>query len=241
MKLRNLLVLTITLALAALCAQAQESEGARTFTDHLGQSITISRFGTVLSFKDSKGLQNATDHAFRICPACGDNKCIDSRRALTDGTSVELKVKFPEHGDTIRKNKTIIATATVRQGALTLTRQVTWRAGARVVIIDETISVSNVIAASTWGAIGDGGSVDGTISVPSFVGIGSNRESGGSLIIFNKPCPIPPGTKDRFCPPEMADYFLVSAGTIVSTKPLMIRSGKSLVTKFAYRISLKAP
>jgi hypothetical protein len=147
MKIRNLLLLAITIAIATLSAQAQERDGSMTFTDHLGQSITISSFGTVLSFKDSKGRENETENYFRIGPYGNIGPWIDSRKA--DGTSTSLKAKFPQPGATLEKGQAMDVTATVRQGGLIVTRRLTWPAGSGEVNIDETIFASSAIVVGT--------------------------------------------------------------------------------------------
>jgi len=200
MKIRNLLVLTIAMALSSLCAQAQANDGSMTFTDHLGQSITISSFGTVLSFKDSKGLENATDNYFRIGPY-GNNgpfPWIDSRKAV--GTSASVKAKFPRPGATLAKGQMLDVTATVQQGVLRVTRRLTWPAGSSVVSIDETISASSAVV------------------------VGTLEETGGGL--RETPCPDPPGEAKcpGFWPPELK----VTSGKIELSKQLPISPGKPI-------------
>lgn len=137
MKIRNLLVLAITMALATLCAQAQERDGSLTYTDHAKQSITISRFGTVLSFKDGTGNEIVPQHTYRVCP-CGDrSRCVDSA-APTVGTKATLNVGFPKRGTQLRKGQTLIIKATVSLEGLTLRRRLAWVAGSSVVEIVET-------------------------------------------------------------------------------------------------------
>lgn len=136
MKIRNLLVLAITIVLGTVCAQAQGRDGSMTFTDHLKQGITISRFGTVLSFTNSNGRQIVPSHTYRVCP-CGDkSRCVDSN-APTDGTKATLKAEFPKRGTMLRKGQTLIITATVSREAMTLRRRLAWMAGSSVVEIVE--------------------------------------------------------------------------------------------------------
>lgn len=142
MKIRNLLVLATTMVLGTLGAQAQERDGSMTFTDHMKQSITVSSFGTVLSFRNSKGRETAQDSAYKVCPCGSSGKCIEWRNAPIDGISSELTVENPQQGMALDQEQTLVVTATVRQGELTLTRRLSWLAGSRVYTIDETISSS---------------------------------------------------------------------------------------------------
>lgn len=136
MKIRNLFFLTITIVLGSISAEAQEREGSLTFTDHLKQSITITRFGTVLTFKNSSGRQSAGNHAFRVCPR--DGQCTGSDN--NSRTKGELSVSFPTQGTALKKGETLVVTATVRGPNLTVTRKLMWVAGSRFVNVEERVS-----------------------------------------------------------------------------------------------------
>lgn len=183
MKMRNALVLAITIAVTTACAQAQEADGSVTFMDNFGQSITISRFGTVLRFKDSKGQENATENYFRIGPYgnTGPFPWIDSRKA--GEASAVLRIAFPKSGATLEKGQVMEVTATVSQGGLTVTRRLTWPAGSSAVNIDETISAP-------------GASIVGTLEE----GIVGNLK-------LHPPCPGPQGEGN--CPPETPTAFRI--------------------------------
>ena len=88
MKIRNLLVLAITIAVATLCAQAQERDGPMTFTDYVGQSITISSFGTVLSFKRS---QNFNSRLLACAGTHRENPKIKAERISSRADSSALR------------------------------------------------------------------------------------------------------------------------------------------------------
>lgn len=195
MKIRNLLVLAITIALGTLCAQAQERDGSMSFTDHLKQGITISRFGTVLSFKNSRGREIEANNTYKVC-LCGSNSCIESVNVPPEGTSAVLKVEFPKQGAAIENGQTLIVTATVRGSDLTVTRQLAWVAGSSVVNIDETISASSAVA------------------VCSFTEIGRRQ------LVYNH-CPGPPGK----CPPKIRAAPRVTSGKfeLIRRFPLPLR------------------
>lgn len=141
MKIRNLLVLTIAFGLGALSVQSQEPNGSMTFRDHLGQSISISRFGTVLSFLNSDGKEIVIGHDYRVCPCGQKDRCMDSKTPV-DGTSAALEAEFPKQRVTIEKGQTLIIVATVRLDDMTLRRRMAWMAGSSVVEIIETVSAS---------------------------------------------------------------------------------------------------
>ncbi|MGH9971706.1 MAG: hypothetical protein ACREBG_28465 [Pyrinomonadaceae bacterium] len=208
MKIRNLLVMGITIALGTLCAAAQDLDGSMTFTDNLNQSITISRYGAVLSFKNSKGLENATNDAFRICTT--DSKCIESAIAPTEGTSAELKIKLPEQGVTIEMGQRLVVTATVRGADLTVTRKLEWLAGSSVVNVDETIAVSSAT------------------TISSFI------EGGEHFLSLDKPCPVPPG---GVCPFGTRSKWKVQPGKIELTKQLSINPRQPLRARIKYDFS----
>ncbi|MCU1266620.1 MAG: hypothetical protein JWM21_2938 [Acidobacteria bacterium] len=207
MKIRNLLVLTITTTLATLCAQGQARDGTRTFKDHLGQSISIGPFGTVRSFKDSQGRQTATNNTFRICP-CG-RKCIDSANRITSRDKLELHVDYPQQGTTLKEDETLMVTVKVSGPNLEVIRKLAWVAGSRVVNIDETISTTTDVS------------------------ICNLRESGAGLL-RNDPCPIPPRGRDSLlerevylvkCPDWMFTAEAAERFQITSSRPLRLRFG----------------
>ena len=203
MKTRNLLVLTITMALGTLCAQAQANNGSMTFTDNLGQSVTISRFGTVTSFKDNKGQVNPTENYFRIGPY-GNNgpfPWIDSRKG--EGTSTALKVEFPKQGTTIGKGQTLVAVATVTAGDLKLERRLTWAAGSKEISVDQTLSASKTTS------------------------VGTIDEGVGNPNKLRPPCPPPPGEPAK-CPLRMSNSFKSSSNRFELTKQLTISPGNPI-------------
>lgn len=174
MKIRNLLILAITIALSTVCAPAQERDGARTYTDDSKQAITISRFGTVLNFRKSDGKEIVPDHNYLACP-CGDKSHCVGSKAPTNVTTATLEVEFPKQGATLKKGETLIITAMVSGEAMTLKRRLAWMAGSSVVEIVETISESKT-------------------AVCSF------EES--ALVPLGKMCPRPPGAAPSLkCPP----------------------------------------
>ena len=150
MKFRSLIVLTITLILATLSAHAQRPDGSRTFTDQVNHSITISRFGTVLSFKNSNGKEMVPTNFYRVC-ACGEQAaCVESATLPSEKTKSTLEVSFPKNGTTIRKGETLVVTATFSQADLSVKRSLNWEAGSDSVIIDEIISSSKPFCSWTF-------------------------------------------------------------------------------------------
>ena len=149
MKLRGLVVLTITIILGTLFAHAQGDEGARTFTDQFNQSITISRFGTVLSLKTSNGKETVPANVYRVCP-CGEKAgCIESATLPSEKISSTLEVTSPKKGTTLSKGETLVVMVTFSQGELTVKRTLTWEAGSNSVTIDEIISSSKPLCSCT--------------------------------------------------------------------------------------------
>lgn len=149
MKFRSLVVLTITLILGTLSAHAQGNDGGRTFTDQFNQSISISRFGTVLSFKNSNGKETVPTNVYRVCP-CGEQAgCIESATLPSEKTKSTLEVSFPKKGTMLRKGETLVVTATFSQADLTVKRSLNWEAGSDSVIIDEIISSSKPLCSCT--------------------------------------------------------------------------------------------
>lgn len=149
MKLRGLVVLTITIILGTLSAHAHGDDGAQTFTDQFNQSITISRFGTVLSFKTSNGKETMPGNVYRICPCGEQGPCIESAKLPSEKTSSTLEVTSPKKETTLRKGETLVVTATFTLGDLTVKRTLTWEAGSNSVTIDEIISSSKPLCSCT--------------------------------------------------------------------------------------------
>ncbi len=152
MKIRNLLILVMTMALGALSAAAQERDGSVTYTDDSKQSITISRFGTVLSFRNSNGKETVPSNVYRVC-LCGQNSpCVESATVPSKEISSKFEVevpKLPRQGAMIKKGQTLVVTATFRQDELAVKRRLTWEAGFSSVIIDDTISASKPLRVCT--------------------------------------------------------------------------------------------
>jgi hypothetical protein len=214
MRIRNLLVLAITILLGTLCAQAQERDGSRSFTDHLNQRITISRFGTVLSFRDGNGKETVPSNNYRVCLCSGNSRCIESANTRTEGTSVKLRVEFPTRGATLKKGQTLVVTATIRLKALTLKRRLVWVAGSSAVGIDEAVSASRALAVCSF------------------------EESGKGLVVYDKPCPAPPGgagKRRKICPD-----WIETSGKIELSGQLRISPEKAHYGKFGFAFP-KAP
>ena len=193
MKLRGLVVLTITVILGTLFANAQGDEGARTFTDQFNQSVTISRFGTVLSFKTSNGKETVPANVYRVCPCGEQGACIESATLPSEKTSSTLEVTSPKKGTTLRKGDTLAVTATFTQAGLTVKRTLTWEAGSDSVITDEIISSSKPLCSCT---LEDKSGLD--IPVVAFAG---------------KMCPAPPGALWT-CPPSITEEAMKKAVVI---------------------------
>lgn len=202
MKTRNLLVLVVTLGLGTLSAQAQERDGSRSFTDHLKQRITISRFGTVVSFTNSKGVKKETKNTFRICPR-DSKQCTESADASSGKT--EFHRDSPKAGTTLKEGETLIVTATVHGPVFEVSRHLTWVGGSSAVSIQETIS-----------ALRD-------IDVHNII----ERVTGQLRIDI---CPPPPGGQGK-CPPRGAlrgtsgKIELTKKLRITSGVPLHVNAG----------------
>lgn len=196
MDIRKLIILLITIACGALSAAAQQD--SVTFTDHSRQSITISRFGTVLNFKNSNGKETVPGNVYRVCP-CGEKAgCIESTSIPTDKTSSQLEVVFPKKGTTLKKGETLVVTATFRMEELTVKRSLKWTAGSSLLETDEVISGSKPLCSSTF-------------------------EDKGLLRYEMKMCPRPPGAPLSLywtCPPEIDPSALQKAMTIVTLRDL---------------------
>jgi hypothetical protein len=193
MKLRGLVVLTITIILGTLFAHAQGDKGARTFTDQFNQSVTISRFGTVLRFKNSNGKETVPANVYRVCPCGEQGACIESATLPSEKTSSTLEVTSPKKGTTLRKGDTLVVTATFTQAGLTVKRTLTWEAGSDSVITDEIISSSKPLCSCT---LEDKSGLD--IPVVALAG---------------KMCPAPPGALWT-CPPSITKEAMKKAVVI---------------------------
>lgn len=193
MKLRGLVVLTITVILGTLFAHAQGDEGARTFTDQFNQSVTISRFGTVLRFKNSNGKERAPTNIYRICPCGQQSGCVESATLPSEKISSTLEVEFPKKGTTLSKGETLVATATFSQADLTVMRRVTWDAGATEVTIDEIISSSKALCSCT---------------------LEDKPTEGIPVVAFEmKQCPGPPKFWSFTCPPYISQEAMKTMRT----------------------------
>jgi hypothetical protein len=149
MRIRNLLVLTITIVIGTLSVSGQDRKGATTFTDQSNRSITISRFGTVLNFKNGDGKEAAPANTYRVCP-CGEKTCIESATIPDDKTDSKFEVEFPKKGTTIDKGETLVATSSFRHGDLTISRRLSWEAGSNLVKIDDVISSPKSLCACAF-------------------------------------------------------------------------------------------
>lgn len=132
MKIRNFLILLITMTSATLSAAAQQDDGSVTYTDYSKQSITISRFGTVRRFKNSDGKEIVPNHRYRVCSCGNKSQCVDSD-APTDTTIGKLEVVSPRKGTTLGKGEVLMVDATVSLGELSVMRRLAWVAGTNVV------------------------------------------------------------------------------------------------------------
>ena len=150
MKIRTLVVLLITTSLATLSGPAQERDGSVTFTDSSNQAITISRYGAVLSFRNSKGQEIVPGNAYRVC-LCGEKgPCIESTTALTDETISKFEVVFPRQGTTLKNGQTLIVRATSGQKDLMVERKLTWLAGSGTAEANDAISSSKSLCFCTF-------------------------------------------------------------------------------------------
>lgn len=139
MRIRNLVVLTMTIVIGTLSLSGQDRNSSLTFTDQSNRSITVSRFGTVLKFKNGDGKEAAPANSYRVCP-CGEKTgCIEST-AIPDKTDSKFDVEFPKKGTTLDKGETLVVTSTFRQGDLTVARRLSWESGSNLVKVDDVIS-----------------------------------------------------------------------------------------------------
>jgi len=149
MKIVNLIVLSIAIMLGMLYGPTEDRDGSVTFTDHLSRSVTISRFGSVLSLKNKNGEEFVPPNVYRVCP-CGEKEpCIESA-TLSKDTIAKLEVEFPKKGTTLERGQTLVVTATFRQGDLTVSRRLTWKAGSGSVISEETITGPRTLCVCTF-------------------------------------------------------------------------------------------
>lgn len=190
MNIGKLVILLITIALGTLSVAAQQGDGSVAFTDHSNQSITISRFGTVLNFKNSNGKETVPGNVYRLCP-CGDKAaCIESTSLKDEKTVSQLQVEFPKKGTTLKKGETLVVTATFRQADLTVKRRLNWEAGSTSIKIDDTVGGAKPLCLCTF-------------------------EEPVLLTLAMKMCPRPPGSVDYWtCPPEY--LYTINVSTVLS-------------------------
>jgi len=136
MKIRNLVVLMITVALATLSVSAQV-----TITDNSNQSLMISRFGTVVKFRNRFNRRFEPDHTYKICTCSTTPRCIEPN--LIGTATATLKVEFPQSGTRLRSNESLKAVATVKLGRVTLTRRLEWLAGSSVIYVVDTVAADS--------------------------------------------------------------------------------------------------
>ena len=181
MNIKKLVILLITIALGALTAPAQEGDGSVTVTDLFNQSVTISRFGTVLNLKNSNGKETVPKNIYRVC-ACGESgPCIESAIIPSKETRVQFEV-FPKKGP-LKKGETLVVIAAFRHGQLSVKRRISWEAGSSSVEFGEAIYASKPLFACTF----------------------EEKMQKISLRLEKKMCPRPPGGYERdwlICPPE---------------------------------------
>lgn len=178
MNIGKLVILLITIALGALSVPAQQGDGPLTFTDQSNQSITISRFGTVLKFKNSNGKESVPSNVYRVCPCGEKGECMESATLASEKTTSQLEVEFPKKGTTLKKGETLVITATYRQAEITVKRRLNWEAGSSSVKIDDAISGSKPLCLCTF-------------------------EEPVLLALEMKMCPRPPGSPGYWtCPPS---------------------------------------
>ena len=179
MNIGKLIILLITIALGGLSAAAQQGDGSVTFTDHSNQSITISRFGTVLNFKNSNGKETVPGNVYRVCP-CGDKgSCTESTSMPSEKASSKLEVVFPKKGTALKKGQTLVVTATFRQADIEVKRSLNWEAGSSSVKIEDAVSGSKPLCLCTF-------------------------DEPVLLTLEAKMCPRPPGSPGYWtCPPSL--------------------------------------
>lgn len=148
--MRNLLMLTITMALATVCVSAQRRDDKVTFSDFRNQSITVSSFGTVLKFIDRNGNEIVPEHTFRICSCNNWSPCFESKDPTKEATAT-LLVLFPVKskkarsrvlklpwlggGPVLKPGQSLQLQATIALEDRTVMRRLVWSAGSREVQI----------------------------------------------------------------------------------------------------------
>jgi hypothetical protein len=133
-EMKNFLMLTIIMALTTVCVPAQQRDDEVTFSDHQNQSITVSRFGTVMSFIDRNGNKMLPKHTYRICPCNTGAPCFESQ-APTNEASADLSVVFPAKGKKLKQGQSLKIQATVHLPGRTVIRRLVWKAGSSTVHI----------------------------------------------------------------------------------------------------------
>jgi hypothetical protein len=181
MNIGKLIILSVTIALGTLSARAQED--SVTFTDYSNQSVTISRFGTVLKLKNSNGKESVPANIYRVCPCGEKGPCIESAIIPSKETKPQLEVEFPKKGTTLKEGETLVVLATFRQAELTVKRRLNWKAGSGSVEIEQAVSGSKPLCVCTF----------------------AEKPEIPVLRLEAKMCPRPPGSVDWWtCPPELS-------------------------------------
>jgi hypothetical protein len=193
MKIRDLVVLLITIALGTLYASAQEGDGSVTFTDHANRSVTINRFGTVLKLKNSNGKETVPANVYRVC-SCGEKEpCIESV-FISKETKSQFVVEFPNKGTTLKEGEALVVTATFRQGDLSVKRRLNWQAGSSSVELEQVVSGAKPLCATTF----------------------EQKPEIPLLRLEGKMCPRPPGDISWYtCPPDLTDASNVMMSSIL--------------------------
>jgi hypothetical protein len=147
MKIRNLLVLMMTIALTTICAAAQD--GYVTIKDHTNQSLTVSRFGAVVKFIERDGHEIVPKHNFRICSCNNAWPCFDSEDPKDARVTLEVlspvnnqKQKRPQilgfqlgKRLELKRGKSLELQATIAFRGVTVMRRLVWTAGSSSVRI----------------------------------------------------------------------------------------------------------
>lgn len=125
--MRNLLMLTIIMALATVCVSAQTLGDKVTFSDYRNQSITVDQFGTVVKFINRDGKELLPTHTYRICPCNKVRPCFESK--ATNEARATLLVVYPVKGKELKEGQSLQMQATIAFGDTTVMRRLVWKAG----------------------------------------------------------------------------------------------------------------
>ena len=144
--MKNLLMLTIIMALATVCVSAQNADKTVTFSDHMNQSLTVDQFLTVVKFTHrEKGELKPQQHSYRICPCDKERPCIDSQdrtNGVTGILTVESPVKESPVKDTkLKQGQTLEIESKITTAYGTVMRRLVWKAGSSTVQI-QTLTFS---------------------------------------------------------------------------------------------------